>query len=352
MIPISVCIPVYNGSDYLEECLGSVFAQTFSDFEVVLVDDNSSDHSLDIAQRYAASDDRICVFHNKLNLGLVNNWNRCVELSRGQWIKFVFQDDLLEPDCLKRMIEAGNHKKGIIACRRKIIFEDVDNNSRRSFEKFVRNISIDTIFGGRSSIAPDDFCQAILKHLGKNFIGEPTAVMIHRNIFHRFGGFDPKFIQLCDLEYWARVCCNCGIEYIQDTLATFRVHGVSTTSINRNRWAFKMKELDPLLLYYKFAFNPDFQRLRDNAISGHQNYNLEFLTAMKAIKAFFIAKILSKIEKKSDVSPETELKFFLLEHPRICQSIYFKRHKIFGPFFLYERLFMLIYRHIFTRFSL
>ena len=66
MIPISVCIPVYNGSDYLEECLGSVFAQTFSDFEVVLVDDNSSDHSLDIAQRYAASDDRICVFHNNL----------------------------------------------------------------------------------------------------------------------------------------------------------------------------------------------------------------------------------------------------------------------------------------------
>ncbi|MGH7488544.1 MAG: glycosyltransferase family 2 protein, partial [bacterium] len=108
---ISVCIPTYNGAAYLARCLDSVLAQTFSDFEVVIVDDRSTDESVAIARGYAERDSRVQVFRNDVNLGLVGNWNRCVELSRGQWLKFVFQDDIVLPKCMTQMLAAAGSSK-------------------------------------------------------------------------------------------------------------------------------------------------------------------------------------------------------------------------------------------------
>ena len=79
---ISICVPTYNGSPYLEPCLDAVLSQTTSDFEVLIVDDRSSDDSLHIAERYARRDSRIMVSSNETNLGLVGNWNRCVQVAR------------------------------------------------------------------------------------------------------------------------------------------------------------------------------------------------------------------------------------------------------------------------------
>ena len=94
MMPVvSVCIPTYNGAAYLSQCLDSVMQQTCQSMEILVVDDGSSDDSGAIAQRYEGVDRRVRVIANKEHLGLVENWNRCVDLANGEWIKFVFQDD-------------------------------------------------------------------------------------------------------------------------------------------------------------------------------------------------------------------------------------------------------------------
>ena len=93
--PISVCVPTYNGMKYLRECLDSILVQSFENFEVIIVDDQSADGSVDLLSEYAAQDERIRVFRNPQNLGLVGNWNRCLDLASAEWIKFVFQDDLI-----------------------------------------------------------------------------------------------------------------------------------------------------------------------------------------------------------------------------------------------------------------
>ncbi|NQT57201.1 MAG: glycosyltransferase family 2 protein, partial [Desulfobacteraceae bacterium] len=144
MFPVSVCIPVYNGEKYLEECLNSVLDQSFRNFEVVVVDDQSSDTSFEIARKYEARDDRVRVFHNAQNLGLVNNWNRCIELSHGKWIKFVFQDDLIESNCLEKMISAAIPERGMVVCRRRIVFDNVNHMVKRTFLKYSGRMSIDT----------------------------------------------------------------------------------------------------------------------------------------------------------------------------------------------------------------
>src|SRR5438552_8302595 len=116
---VSVCIPTYNGAAYLTDCLDSVVSQTYSSFEVLVVDDCSADASAEIARTYARRDSRIRVFVNETNLGLVGNWNRCVQLARNEWIKFVFQDDLIRPECLERMLAvAVESGKPIVSCAR------------------------------------------------------------------------------------------------------------------------------------------------------------------------------------------------------------------------------------------
>ncbi|MGV2336614.1 MAG UNVERIFIED_CONTAM: glycosyltransferase [Planctomycetaceae bacterium] len=106
-IPISVLVTVYNRQRYLAECLQSILDSTFSQFEVVVVDDRSSDSSLQIAGEFAARDPRIRVFQNPVNLGDYPNRNRAAELARGTWLKYVDSDDRIVPTCLENMLNAA-----------------------------------------------------------------------------------------------------------------------------------------------------------------------------------------------------------------------------------------------------
>src|ERR1700722_13168325 len=83
---ISICIPTYNGREHLRECLDSVRAQNYQDFEVLICDDQSSDETLGFARELAQGDERFRFIQNPRRLGLVGNWNNCVAISRGEWV--------------------------------------------------------------------------------------------------------------------------------------------------------------------------------------------------------------------------------------------------------------------------
>ena len=100
---ISVIIPVYNAAQYLEKCLDSVLAQTFTDFELLLIDDGSKDSSGEICDRYAESDSRIRVFH-KPNGGVSSARNLGLDNAKGEWITFVDADDELSEDALESLL--------------------------------------------------------------------------------------------------------------------------------------------------------------------------------------------------------------------------------------------------------
>lgn len=346
MVPVSVCIPVYNGEDYLEGCLNSVINQSFRNFEVIIVDDQSSDASFEIARKYSNRDDRFRVFQNEQNLNLVNNWNRCIELSSGKWIKFVFQDDLIKCDCLKKMIKFASPAKSMVVCRRKIIFDNVSETIRRSFNDYSGKLSIDAIFKGRTNIGPEEFCNAVLDNLGYNFIGEPIAIMVHRRIFQKVGKFNPEFIQLCDLEFFLRIECNFGLRYIPETLATFRVHPKAMSSINRKTQKLRMETRDLLLLYHEFVYNPIFQRMRDIASQRHPEVNLKRLLAFEGIRARSIAKNLHIKQFGTSPGPIDELNMFLKDYPKIDNIPTGKWLKLLDPFIRNRRISMFLYRHL------
>src|SRR5947207_12966627 len=101
---VSVCVPTYNGAAHLAEALYSIVAQTYPSLEVIICDDGSTDATLDIARLFAIECPHPVLLIEGERLGAVHNWNRCAAEARGQFIKFLFQDDTLEAECIAALI--------------------------------------------------------------------------------------------------------------------------------------------------------------------------------------------------------------------------------------------------------
>ncbi len=120
---ISVIIPFYNSERSIERCLDSLLSQSYNDFEIILVDDGSTDCSLKIANRYTENDNRIRVFH-KDNGGVSSTRNRGIEEVKGEFITFVDSDDWVEPDYLMNYIKG---QEGEQLCIQNMTMHSGDN---------------------------------------------------------------------------------------------------------------------------------------------------------------------------------------------------------------------------------
>ena len=113
---ISVIIPVYNSAQYLKECVDSVLAQSYSNYEILLIDDGSKDNSLDICNEYAKSDSRVKVFH-KENGGASSARNVGLNKAQGKYIFFLDSDDYIKDDTLEKLIDtAVKEKADLVFC--------------------------------------------------------------------------------------------------------------------------------------------------------------------------------------------------------------------------------------------
>ena len=116
MPKISVIVPVYNVEKYLHRCIDSILAQTFTDFELLLIDDGSKDNSGAICDEYAARDSRVQVFH-KENGGVSSARNLGLDNAQGEWITFVDSDDWIEPILIESCVAVIRKKHNIDVIR-------------------------------------------------------------------------------------------------------------------------------------------------------------------------------------------------------------------------------------------
>jgi len=113
---LSVIIPVYNVELYLKRCLDSVLSQTYSNLEIIIVNDGSTDGSSKICNSYANIDSRIQVIH-KINGGVSSTRNTGIDMARGEWICFIDSDDWIEPNMYEKLMEAViNSKLLMVSC--------------------------------------------------------------------------------------------------------------------------------------------------------------------------------------------------------------------------------------------
>lgn len=209
---VSVCIPVYNGERFIAETLQSALNQDFRDIEVVISDNASTDGTQRVVEGF--SDARIRYERSTHNVGAVGNFNRCLDLARGLYLKILCADDLLYPTCLTRQVAIfdGDPEQAIalVSCARDI----VDDQGR------VRLRPRQKHFSGRIPAA-SAVRRSVLS--GTNIFGEPQSVLIRTEQARRAGGFNPDYGFCLDLDYWFRLLALGDLYRIEEALCAFRV---------------------------------------------------------------------------------------------------------------------------------
>jgi len=216
-------IPVFNREDYIGLAIASVLSQTYRNFELIVHDDASTDHSLAVIRQF--HDSRLRVIHTSKNHGMLGGWNYLLKKARGEYLKQMGSDDLLHPDCIAKEVKALQDNPGValVTCQRQVIGESGEPTKTFQFSDHTQVVS------GTAH------AHWILTTLRENKIGEPCATMFRRSVIARAGMFDPQFSQFADFEYWIRILQFGDLLYLHEPLCSFRMHpGSNTTSAIRD----------------------------------------------------------------------------------------------------------------------
>lgn len=202
---VSVLIPCYNHSVYLRQCIDSVLAQTFEDWEIVLVDDVSPDDSFQIASSY--TDSRIRTFRNEANLGTYGTQNRCLELAEGKYVAVLNSDDYWMPTKLARQVELHEkHPECPFAyCRGRLT--TLDGNETSSDEQH--------------GLMPTSTVQDLRPWLVIDNRILASSLMFRRGVAR----FDSDLKYSGDWAIVLRLCQQGPAAFVNEELSVWRIHG-------------------------------------------------------------------------------------------------------------------------------
>ena len=218
MPAVSVCVPVYNGARYLRATLASVLDQDYDDYEVVVLDNASTDGTPVILADL--DDPRVRVVRNDRLLSLPDNWRRVCERAQGRYLKVVCADDLVSQNCLRSQAEVLDASPGIslVASRRDV----VDAQGR----PLAQGKGLRFLLGRH----PGRDVARLAALLGINPIGESAGVMFRAQDYHDLGGWDGSLVYPMDLDMWLRLLTRGDLYGQSECLAAYRVSSVSVTS--------------------------------------------------------------------------------------------------------------------------
>ena len=250
---VSICIPTFNGEAYLEECLHSAINQTYKNIEIIVSDDASKDGTLQIINEITSKTDiPIFIFKHQPN-GIGANWNNCIKNANGQYLKFLFQDDVLNEDCVARMMKMMllNSNIGIVYAKRHFIYQEETDaivefkNVYGHLHNYWADLIVEEdIVSGTKYLKDRNFLNA-----PKNKIGEPTSVLLDKNCLKKVGYFNEDLKQALDCEFWSRLMPHYNIGFVDDYLSKFRLHKKQASVVNKSE---KINENEDLYhIYYK-----------------------------------------------------------------------------------------------------
>jgi glycosyltransferase involved in cell wall biosynthesis len=264
---VSVCIPTFNGARFLLEAVNSVLAQTFDDFELLIVDDASGDDSANLAASF--DDPRVHRLVNPIRLGLVGNWNRCLDLAGGEYVSVFHQDDVMAPDNLREKVAFldSNASAGFVHSNVFQIGPEGELISRCWYSEPTEDQ--EGVHGGY------DYFRTLLT--GLNIVSCPSVV-IRRSCIDKVGRFSPELPFTADWEMWMRSALFCDVGYLTKPLVHYRRHeGQETFRFSG------LKDLEQGYLAKTLVLNrhreriPDYKELRRRVLEYYGDAALALL---------------------------------------------------------------------------
>jgi len=210
---VSVNMPVKNGEKYLKEAIQSVLNQTFSDFELVVINDGSTDSSADIVRSF--NDERIRFFDNETGTGIASTRNFAIKNSLGKYIAIFDCDDVMLPDRLQKQVDflEKNSDFALVGSAIEMIDEN-DIFLKKHIYKLPENLIKTQLFFD-------------------NYFAQST-VMMRKNVLENFF-YDINFVQGEDYLLWSQIAQNHKVANLKDTLVRYRVHNQSITNAKKEQ---------------------------------------------------------------------------------------------------------------------
>ncbi len=211
----SVLVPTYNQANYLPMALDSLLAQSYPNWEALVVNDGSTDDTQRVAEGYAIRDSRIRVFH-KNNGGVGSALNEGLRQASGEWICWLSSDDLFEPEKLAIHHQAINEKP-----RSLFFFTDFSLYYEAQNQKCVSSLEY------RSLIPPKDW--QVIQFFKVNYVNG-ISIAVHRSIFKTIGFFSPYLRYGQDFDLWLRIASKFPLDFIDKLTSITRIHCNQTTN--------------------------------------------------------------------------------------------------------------------------
>lgn len=206
---ISIVLPIYNGEKYMRKSIDSVLAQTYANWELLIVDDGSIDNTAAIAQEYASKDSRIHYYKNPENMRLPKTLNRGFSLAKGDFLTWTSDDNYYYPAALETMYNA------LVQQGKEFAFASCD----------VINSDGDIV----ECIMVSDTAKKSI--VGKNSVG--ACFLYSRKVYEAIGEYDPAMTLVEDFDYWQRICAKYEPVCIPQKLYAYRWHDGALTSTMR-----------------------------------------------------------------------------------------------------------------------
>lgn len=212
---ISVIITTFNREGFISEAIGSVLNQSYTDWEMIIVDDASTDNTESVVKKYLEKDARIKYIKNPKNIGIAETRNIGIEMSRGSYIAPLDSDDVwLDKDKLKKQAEFLDKNLDYCLLGGGII--NIDNQSRQIkkvlfpvYDSLIRNIILQY----------NPFCH--------------SSVLYRKSIAIKLGGYSKEYSICTDYDFWLRMGTKQKFTNIPQVLAGYRVHGGNITHNKR-----------------------------------------------------------------------------------------------------------------------
>jgi len=224
---VSIIIPTYNGEQYVADTLRSVLGQTHDNIQIIVIDDASSDNTLQVLKSF--SDTRITLHENQQNQGLAKNLNAMAELNKGEFCIFLGQDDILQPEHVEKVLGAFVEPDIVLVhCNAKYIDENGGD-----LETFARDNALQ-IYKNQDPLRSLSF---------ENYI-QSCGMMFRRDAFLQSGGWDEDYHLFGEWLWYVKMAQQGRFGFCSSVLPSYRKHAGSTIQ------ALKRDKAMALFLYH------------------------------------------------------------------------------------------------------
>lgn len=223
---VSVIVPVYNHEKFIGDTIKSVISQTYQNWELLIVDDCSTDKSWEIIQEYAKKDNRIRAFRNDTNKGLIPNWKFLIDASKGEFLAFLEGDDMFIDQNLAEKIKVFEQYPdlGMVYCNFKVIDDDGDVLIRNFYKK------LGTVTHRNKTILPDEYLYSRMTPFSTY-----SQIMIRRAVIEVSGyprsfASDEKVFLPSDWDFNFLVSTKNSVYFVDDILLKYRKHSNNSSA--------------------------------------------------------------------------------------------------------------------------